>query len=370
MSLYRSKTEDGVNFMSWGILFIVVIEIIGFIVGLVAASYLMGIFSRGYATDGQLSALNALSTAGCNFIAVSIIAFIFLLLGVYYIHAGQYEFGPEHSKNVGMSLVFMIIAVVMLCASGLISLSFPLFSGTGGGMDWINPAPGAISGMDENISAPLLTSSVTDIIFQMLAFTFAALFFIYPVRSLAKDRDGRLLNAGLCLVIAGAIAGAVLRLYFVTRFSALPDMSSESALTIENAAGSFASIGSIISAAGFILIFIVYRNTLARFARDELKPELPPQFPVFYPRQYAMYPQMGTMPAYVIQPPMAQVFPQPARQTPAAQPPATQPEAKAQEPQDAKTAGPATGNNAYCGQCGASSPVSNKYCPHCGAKKL
>ena len=299
--LPRPRTQPGLRWSLVGI---------ALILGYFTTTALVGVALGGVFTsfqpgsiDSYLAAVGAVLLAAILLVVVGIVVLVFYFIGFGYLYAGRNEFGPTHARNVQISLVLIILAIVMgvvnVAAVAIINGSALRFTGQG----W------------EIEAGMYYTGAIVGTVLGIVVAALVAAHFVLNVRALAPPKQEIILYAAAALGtatpgIVGSLTLLQLPQYiaFIGSVVAQPFGTFLPPPPVDPGVGLPMIVGGALGIVTFLLYFWAYRAASARIRTGELKPILLP------PAAVPMMPWVPMAPMYPV-PPAAP--PQPPAQPPA-----------------------------------------------------
>jgi MFS family permease len=253
---FESKTEKGVKYFKYSLLLYIIIALLGFVIALIVLSVLPSLVdtdSAGDAFTGAIALAATIILIACVVVILTLLVIIFFILGIINFNSGKREYSPTHTSNVNKGLIFFLLAIIM------VFLGIGLSANTGV----------TVSDVDEYIETARNSALISGV-FSLLSGVFMGLMFMFMVKGIAHESDGKLLNIGLImLIIGGVISMALVFIMFPTEVG---DVSDADAITIASTAGYVGYLGGIVSFIGYIMFFMAYNHTHKALASGQVRP--------------------------------------------------------------------------------------------------
>jgi MFS family permease len=301
------ETEKGVKHVYWGILLYIFATILVFVGVLFTFVFIEDIIANepppGEVPENLGIIAGALGLM-CGGALLIIITLILWLLGLYEMHQGKDEFGPEHSGKVSKAIIFIVLYIVLLVLGVVVGLVVGLSSSVN------------YDAYLESLRTLAVLGSITDTISTI----FLGLAIVYLVFELSDEKHQNILWMGFVALVIISIIGRIITivpLYGESLGTDVSDLRQIEALT---------SLAMGLSFIPFLLFLIAYRHAYIRVKEGEIKP-VPGAQAQMYPT--AAYPQQYPAQQYA-----PQQYQQPARVCPAC-------------------GGPTSPGEAFCANCGA-----------------
>jgi len=259
-------TSDGVRFLHYSLIMIVVISLISLINALV-------IFISPTIAVG-------LSGLGCVSAVLWFMWFIFIILGAMRVRKGTSEVKVgSHEKNSLLGMIFAILVIIMLIATviyaiaAIVSVAYTYTMKSQGSNSEMYLSSEDLKNFIDEIEKIVITILIISVIISI----FMGATYYFPIRSLVKN-TGMLLIAFI-LIIAAAVAGCVIGITVV--HSVMQDIKNNMPQTNNstelseyfsnisvNISGvqAMGSIPNALSLIGYVIYLVLYSN-----ARKELE---------------------------------------------------------------------------------------------------
>ena len=289
--VYRPpRTPEGLKWTQVSFVIYFAVLAVQLVVAILVASLFAGI---GTGTDPTtfLNSILALVALGIVTFILMIVVLIFYFIGFGYMYGGRSEFGPDHSRNLGIALYTVIAAVIVAPIGAVVSFVVGLSTLFSFPFD-----PAAIA------NAVMLTL-ILGMAFNLVVAVLVAATLVLAVRAIAAPSHNMLLLAGAGI---GCITPAVVGGLTIWQTSRILDLLSGAGfVSFDFGMGIPAALGSALGLITMALFLIAYRGAANRLRTGELKPT-PQPMPVV---------------------PMVPVYPYPMVPPPAPLPPPTPPPA-------------------------------------------
>jgi hypothetical protein len=224
----------------------------------------------------------------CSAGIVGLVGVIFFLMGTYYGHDGQHEYGPDHARDIERAAIFFVIALVMGVIASVGAIGFE--SSAFGTVFPFNPVAG---------------------IFGAVRGLCVGLFLLYVGRGFLRKEEQNLGWLGTVLLAAApAVGSGVFFLLFVAGNPSNP-FASPALLSL---AFVIAAALATVELVAYAMFLHIYSQALRRLRSGEIQP---------IPRPAVMYVPYYPVPPYYPTNPWEPAYPQapPPEGPPPAQPP-------------------------------------------------
>lgn len=236
------KTESGLKHLNWGITAYILAAVLSFLVSVIAVYMVL---STDPATLGEaLGALAGLVALTCGALILLIFTLIIWLVGLYEMHAGKDEFGPEHSKSVSRAVLLIVLYIVILVLAFIVGFIIGFSSATQQGITV------------EAARTVLLISTVLGVVSAIVL----GLAIVYLILELCDEKYKKILWVGLVVVVITTALGATLTL--MTQYED----------PLSAAAGDYSSVISGWDFIAFILFLLCYRHVYSRVKEGRIQP--------------------------------------------------------------------------------------------------
>jgi len=270
---------------------------IALIIGYFATTALVGVALGGVLAsfqptmvDAFLAAVGALLLATVLVLILGILVLIFYFIGFGFLYAGRNEFGPGHARNLQISLILMILAVVIgvVQVATVWILNGSAIRPTGGGGFVLDP------GM-------FYTAAVANAILGITIAALVAAHFVLNVRALVAPRHDFVLYVAAALGTATpGVVGSLTLLQlpqYIRVMEAVVESQSGAVLlpSVDPAISLPLILAGALGAATFLLYLWAYRGAVVRIRTGEIKAIPLPPAPVtpwapMYPMAPAAFP--------------------------------------------------------------------------------
>ncbi len=283
------NTREGVKYFSQVLMLQIIIGLLGFVLAIAAIGLILSLGTGSWA--GALGGIIAIASAAVILVILAIITLILYIAGWVKFYQGKEEFGPVHSKNFMMAVVFFILGFVLPYAGNAFSPSYE-FGDT-------------VTSIYDSIRASLIISGITGIIGPL----FSALMYTTMVKAFTAEEAGKF-KTGTILIILGPVIGLVAMLVMLPGKPGT-GVSAADLISFSAVASMGLSLGGILSLIGYYFFYQGYKSIHAKMQQGVIRPgamqaPMAPQGNVPPPVPPQPYPPQPMAPApYQPPPPMA-----------------------------------------------------------------
>jgi hypothetical protein len=282
-----NHTREGVKFISWSMLLYIVSALVGFALGLYIINTVLQFLTSTATMDSSvLSTIMTLAVVALALAIPGLLAFIFLLYGLYRMYQGKDAYGPVHVQNIQRGILLLLIGFIL-------------------------PSMGSMLTSSGSVSAPadVYSSIKTSIIISgalSLVSNFLWAFGMYNAVKLFASEEKSKFTAGMLLLAMGPVVGICV-MEAILPASASGGATADQLRSLLSGLTVLLSVGGIVSCVGYGAFFMAFRGILKRLETEPQmlypRPPMMPQYPAPVQYQYpAGYPQ---------QPPFNPYYPPP-----------------------------------------------------------
>jgi len=265
------ETEKGVKHIHWGIIIYVLAMILSLVSIILTYMFIEEILVE--TTPGEIpenmGLILGIASVACGFLLLLLIAVVLWLLGLYEMHKGKNEFGPEHSTKVTRGVILVTIYIILFVSSMI--LSFVLALDISANMDF--------DVYLERLRILALISAPMNVIMSIVL----GLAVVNLVYELCDEKFRRILWFAFFFLVALALVGAIITL--TTFYGEFPSEDIYELGRLDALTG----VAMGLEVIPFVLFLLCYRHAHIRVKDGGIQP-VPGTYAAGYPTTQVQQP--------------------------------------------------------------------------------